>query len=307
MSNIVITGANGLVATEFINKLLLNDSEVTVYAVTTNIQKLKSRYSTQPRVVCVTLEDLEVKGSDIDAVINCAFARNAVPNSIAQSLDFARKIAEWAKANQAMRFINISSQSVYGKINEPMWTEETNVSPDYLYAMGKYATEQIVASVLSQSNVKFTNIRLSSVCERARFMNVFVKNVIAREPIKIAGGNQRFSFIDVRDVAEALEKVVKYQGDFEHCYNLGTGKNYSLLEIADIVASIADERFQQKVDIQVEPSDIADKMGMDNNLFCKTFDWNPKYEMKQMIESLFVLNGVEIQGGDVYSYTICYN
>lgn len=306
MKNIVITGANGLVATEFINRLLQDDPSVTIYAVTTNIAKLKSRYLSQQRVVCTTLEELEVKESDIDAVLNCAFARNAVPNSIAHSLDFARKIAEWAKKFQAKRFINISSQSVYGKINEPMWTEDTDVSPDYLYAMGKYATEQIVASVLSQSDVKYTNIRLSSVCERARFMNVFVKNVLAGDPIKITGGNQRFSFIDVRDVAEALEAVVNYQGEFVHSYNLGTGTNYSLLEVADIVSSIAEEILHKKADIQIEPSDIADKTGMDNNLFCKTFNWRPQYEMKHMVESLFVLNGVEIKGGDIYSYSICY-
>ena len=51
-------------------------------------------------------------------------------------------------------FANISSQSVYGKMSEPLWAESTPVEPDYLYAMGKYSSEIITKLMLKESKDK---------------------------------------------------------------------------------------------------------------------------------------------------------
>ena len=70
-------------------------------------------------------------------------------------------------------------------MSEPLWTESTPVEPDYLYAMGKYSSEIITKLMLEETDIKWTNIRLCSVCENARFVRIFVQNAIEGKPIHL--------------------------------------------------------------------------------------------------------------------------
>lgn len=308
MKNIIITGSSGLVATELIGNLL-NSGDYIIYAVSTNPDKLKSRYEEKENVICLNLNELKniVYENSFSALINCAFARNKSGRDIASSLEFIRELIDIVKGTRLDAFINISSQSVYGQKEKPPWKENTPVDPDYLYAVGKYASEVIVKSAFSNTDINFTNIRLASVSENARFLNIFVKNAIAGTPIKVMGGNQICSFIDVRDVADALTAVIKKANEihFADVYNLGIGKTRTILELAEDVQRIYREKYGNDVIIEREDADIKLEVGMDNKLFCQTFDWNPKLDYDDMIFSLLEFN----LRGEVYpdAFDIVYN
>ena len=289
MKNIIITGSSGLVATELIHSLL-NDGGYQIYAVSTNPDKLKRRYEAMKNVICLGLNELKDTTNNITftALVNCAFARNSNGRDIASSLE----LIDIAKGISLRSFINISSQSVYGQKEKPLWTEKTPVDPNYLYAVGKYASEVIVKSVFSDTNVDFTNIRLASVSENARFLNVFVKNAIARLPIRIIGGTQVCSFIDVRDVADALTTVIEkaHEIALAEVYNLGTGATRTILELAEDVQRVYRTKYGENVVIEQEDADIQLEVGMDNTLFCRTFNWQPRFDHDDMISSLIEFN-----------------
>jgi nucleoside-diphosphate-sugar epimerase len=293
MKNIIITGSSGLVATELICHLL-NNGGYKIYAVSTNPDKLKNRYKAKKNIMCLTLNELKNVANDKPflALVNCAFARNKSGRDIASSLEFLRELIYIVKGINLRAFINISSQSVYGQKEKPLWTEETPVNPDYLYAVGKYASEVIVKSTLSDTDINFTNIRLASVCQNARFLNVFVKNAIAGFPINVMGGSQLCSFIDVRDVVDALTAVLKKvdQIDLAGVYNLGTGKTRTILELAEDVRRIYKTKYGKDVVIEREDADIKLEVGIDNTLFCQTFNWQPKLNYDDMISSLIEFN-----------------
>ncbi len=293
MKNIIITGSSGLVATELIYNLL-NIGDYQNYAVSTNPEKLKNRYEEKENVMYLTLNELKsvVNETQFSALVNCAFARNKSGRDIASSLDFLRELIYIVKGTKLRTFINISSQSVYGQKEKPLWTESTPVDPDYLYAVGKYASEVIVKSAFSDTGINFTNIRLASVCENARFLNVFVKNAIAGFPIKVMGGSQMCSFIDVRDVVDALISVLKKadQIDLAGVYNLGTGETRTILELAEDVQRICRSKYGKDVVIERKDADIKLEVGMDNTLFCQTFNWQPKLNYDDMSSSLFEFN-----------------
>lgn len=293
MKNIIVTGSSGLIATELICALL-KGGKYKVYAITRNPERLKNRYKTYDNIICCTLNELEnsVLNIPFEVLINCAFARSKNGGDIAFSLDFLQELIDIVKNINLQAFINISSQSVYGQKEKPLWTEKTPVDPDYLYAMGKYASEVIVRSNLVGTGINFTNVRLASVCENARFLNVFVKNAITGLPIKVIGGNQLCSFIDVRDVRDALIAMIEKVDNvnFADTYNLGTGKTRTILELAKDVKRIYEKEYDKEVIIGLEDSKISLEVGMDNTLFCKTFDWQPKLNYDAMILSLIEYN-----------------
>lgn len=308
--NIIITGASGLVATQ-LTLDLLNNTNHFLYLVSTNPTALKERYAGfAKRIKCCSLDSFsdyaKTSGERFDACVNAGFARSSLGRPLVDSLEFTYKLVALIKELGVGKFLNISSQSVYGKETEPLWTEQTPLDPDYMYALGKYNTELITRIVLSDSNVKWTNIRLSSVCENARFMNVFVKNALSGSPIHLTASNQGCSFIDVRDVSSALIKVIESDiNHFAEAYNLGTAEMFTIREIAEKVKQIGDTMYGTSVVITEETNDNNVKIGMDNTLFKKTFGWQPQFSMDEMIISLFEIK-TNVNGGYPQAFKIVY-
>lgn len=292
MKNIIITGASGLIASELTVSLLTN-SGYFLHLITSSPTLLKKRYISQQNFDVYTIEEFieytKHNGTHFDCLIHTAFARTSDGAELAKSLDYYSTILHIAQTIDLVSLINISSQSVYGLSNKPFWTEQTPCAPTYMYALGKYATEKMTELALNKTQINYTNIRLSSVCENARFLNVFVKNALSGEPITIMGGSQTCSFIDVRDVATALKCIIEDSNNthFASVYNVGTNEKYSIESLAYLVKDIAKQKYQRDVSIQKESSNDSQDVGMDCSSFMDTFGWSPKYSINNMIISLF--------------------
>ena len=165
-------------------------------------------------------------------------------------------------------------------------------------------TDDIQTMLFEAATFDGTNIRLSSVCENARFMNIFVKNALAGIPIHLTAGDQGCSFIDVRDVSSALQSIIESNDcHFAEVYNLGTGAIYTIRQIAENVKNIGDKFYGTSVIITEEKSNNCQKVGMDNKLFSETFNWLPAYSMDDMIISLYEMN-TNFNGGGKMSTSL---
>jgi len=309
MKTIVITGASGLVSTQLIYEYLLND-HFKLILISTHPNELKEQFTGHENVTCLSLDDFTSGKYDkisIDLIIHTAFARTGKGNDYVKSLDFLHTLLEYVKSNSVRSFINISSQSVYGDASIPLWKETNSLGPTYMYAMAKYASEVIVKTALEDTDVNWTNIRLSSVCENARFMKVFVENIIQGKPITVQGGSQICSFIDVRDVASGLFSMINHSDNhFEKVYNLGNGLQYSILQIAELCKKIGKEKYGFDAVINVVPSDLTQNVGMNPEKFISQFEWHPLHDMESMITSLFEMLINPNGGGYPKSFKIKY-
>lgn len=312
MKNIIITGAGGLVATELATTLLANKVG-NLYLISTHVDTIEQRYKDYKECVkCFTLDTFieYVATSNVvfDICIHTAFARSGRGDLIVSSLDFQRKLLSCFSSDRLKAFVNISSQSVYGKMSEPMWSEETPLEPDYLYAMGKYSSEVITEILLQNSGINWANVRLCSVCENARFVRIFVQNALNGTPIHLTAPNQVCSFIDVRDVASALMALVRKSNVLEstHIYNLGANLSNTIKSIALLVKEVGESCYgTPEVVITEEESEKNPKVGMDATRFMNEFSWSPKYGMKDMVVSLFEML-TNVNGGGATAFKLVY-
>lgn len=313
MKNVIITGAGGLVATELSFKLL-RDTDANLHLLSTHVEKIAERYKDYPqRVNCYTLDEFSSYASaakvKFDICIHTAFSRSAKGCLIVESIEYQRALIALLKKLGIGIFVNISSQSVYGKATEPLWTEDAPLDPDYLYAMGKYFSEVVTQIMLDGSGIRWTNIRLCSVCENARFVRVFVQNAIEGKPIVLTAPEQQCSFIEVQDVADALTAFIEKSDKIglKPTYNLGANLVDTIKGIALKVKRVGEEQYGlSNVEIIEKSSDSNIRIGMDASLFMDTFGWSPRRNMDDMVIEMFEMLKNVNRGGYPISFKLVY-
>lgn len=293
--NIIITGATGLIATE-LTKDLLENTDYHLILVSRNPEKIKQSFPGKAyRISAITIDELAGKTAtqqlqDAAVCIHTAFSRSKDDRLLAESLEYTRVLCHICKELKVSKFINLSSQSVYGNDYPLGITEEHPCAPSYMYALGKYSSELICETIFEDSNVILYNIRLASVAEEARFFFKFIANTLEGIDITVTAPHQTVSFIDSKDVVRALRAVIDSKHAESGCYNLGTGLWYDISTVAAIVKKIGIEKFHiNGIKITETDNGTATGVGMNVDKFKHTFNWEPLYSFDDMVTDAYNL------------------
>ena len=307
MKNILLTGAGGFLGRQFLWHIK-DSKEYFVYAVTSNTKKL-NEIITAPNVQVVE-KGAEIKWSNIDIVLHSAFSRAGETSGYITSLEYAKEIFYDAISNNVPAIINISSQSVYGNNPNIPWSEDADLMPNDSYGMAKASAEILLDGIAKGSATIVTNLRLSSIMLNARFVNVFVQNAIDGKPINIVGGTQKVSFMDIRDAVDGILALINTPiSKWNKVYNLGTGMQNSIVEIADMVKDVAKLYVDHDVAINIEKKEISLNPCMDVFKFFNLTNWKAQYDIRDMVIAQFEylldnnLGGVSSRSSMLYPYT----
>lgn len=292
MIKVVITGASGFLGRNLLNELS-NDGSFLVYALSSNSEALKKNYTARNIISCDKNDIFTEKAGDLlkDAVVlNCAFPRNVSGEGMAEGLSYIQGVFTAACDCSAKAIVNISSQSVYSEKRESAATEETPVSLETMYAIGKYSSELLLQSICREKPVHYTNIRMASLIGPGfdqRIVNRFVKQALETWKLRVNDNNQRFGFFDVRDAVTGLTAILKSNPEeWQKVYNLGNEHTYSLLEMAEAVSNVLKKNENLDVEIEVEADDKFSNSALDAGRFYSAFNFRPCVTLKESIEKI---------------------
>jgi nucleoside-diphosphate-sugar epimerase len=286
MKTILITGAAGLLGSNLINFTVCHPDCRIIAA---DIDKCKIPIGSH--VTAISNDELFVVNSlEIDTVINCAFARGNVVPALVSALSFNEKLILKLKELGAKSILNISSQGLYKSLEPGQFaSEDSEIEPYDQYAFAKFAQERLFTSHFGE---KVTNIRMASLSANARFLAFFVDSVIQGKDLSITAPYQYVSFLDVLDAAEGIIKLTGLPTDArKSVYNLGSEKQYSILEIARMTNRIGQELGYRDVEINVCDNGKQSAIVMDCSKIKHDTGWAPKIQMEDMIKSLFQKHG----------------
>jgi dTDP-L-rhamnose 4-epimerase len=133
-----------------------------------------------------------------------------------------------------------------GNILEPIATPETK-SPHLasIYALSKYDQERMCLMIGRAYNFPVTAMRFFNVFGTRQALSnpytgvlaIFMSRILnGRAPMVFEDGHQRRDFVSVKDVARACSLALEGKGDND-VFNIGSGRNYSVREVAALCAS----------------------------------------------------------------------
>jgi UDP-glucose 4-epimerase len=197
-------------------------------------------------------------------------------------------VLQCAREAGVKRVMYSSTSSGYGLINEPPLTE--GMPDDCLnpYSVSKVSGEKICKMYtdlfgLQTLTFRYFNVygpREPSKGPYAPVVRLFLRQYRAGEALTIVGdGLQRRDFTHVSDVVDA--NILAMSSDQTGLFNIGTGKNHSVLELANMISD----------NITFIPPRLGEaRITLANNNKSKTLlGWNPKVKLEDYIKEQ--LNG----------------
>jgi dTDP-glucose 4,6-dehydratase len=182
----------------------------------------------------------------VDAVINFA-AESHVDRSITSAMDFVQTniigvytLLESIKASKRqIRFLQVSTDEVFGSIAEGSWTEDWPLQPNSPYSASKACGELLIRSYNITHGLDTVVTRCSNNYGTHQFpeklIPLFITNLLEGKKVPVYGtGNHIRDWLHVDDHCRGIYQVLM-RGLPGEVYNIGGGRELTNLEITNLI------------------------------------------------------------------------
>ena len=297
MKNILVTGCAGFIGSNFVpyflekyeNYNIINLDLLTYAGDLENLKECEEnpRYKFIKGDICNReLVEFIFTEYDIQGVIHFA-AESHVDNSIKNPeifvetnvngtftlLDVARaywmeKPFSYKEAYQSSRFHHISTDEVYGTLNETdLFTEETPYAPNSPYSASKASSDMIVRSYQETygMNTVITNCSNNYGPKQhdEKLIPTIIRKALAGESIPIYGDGKNIrDWLYVLDHCKGID-LVYHTGKEGNVYNIGGRNERTNLQIVDAICTILDEKKPKNGSYKELITFVEDRAGHD--------------------------------------------
>lgn len=239
----IVTGGAGFIGSHLVDKLLSEGKKVRVIdnLVTGNLKNLEQHKGNKNLDLVTSdindLKRMEELFSGANNVYHLAARADIVP-SIQDPLEYYKSnvdgtfcVLEAARKAKIQKLIYIASSTCYGIPEQYPTPENSEIQPQYPYALTKNLGEQMVMHWNKVYKIPCISLRCFNVYgPRARtsgsygaVFGVFLAQMNANKPLTIVGdGHQSRDFTYVSDVVDAILCAAKSSVDGE-IFNIGNG------------------------------------------------------------------------------------
>lgn len=295
-----VTGAAGFIGSNYVRQVLANsDDKVTVFDALTyagNLNNLRdlednSRYSFVKGDICDRQAVADAMAGH-DAVVHFA-AESHVDRSIVNPDEFVHTncdgtnvVCDVARKVEVQRFLHISTDEVYGSIEEGSFRETDALGPRSPYSASKAGSDLIALSYFTTYELPVIITRSSNNFGPYQFpekvIPLFVTNLLDGKKVPLYGDGMNVrDWCFVEDNCAGVDMVLR-NGAVGEIYNIGAGNEVPNRHITDRLLELcgADESSVEYV---------ADRLGHDRRYSIDTskveaLGWKPKRELEEALE-----------------------
>jgi len=191
------------------------------------------------------------------------------------------------KYGKLRRFIHISTDEVYGEVDEHVTCDETaKMNPSNPYSASKAAAELYVQAYTNCYNVPCIITRCNNVFGPKQYpekvVPIFILQMLNNKPVTIHGrGETRRNFIHVDDVCSAIECILD-RGGVGEIYNIGTKFELSVLELYQKLKSVMD--VQENIEYVKDPRPHNDSRYCIDSSKLRKLGWKERCDFTQKLK-----------------------
>jgi len=252
---VLVTGGAGFIGSNFIRYFLnhhpdhqvINFDKLTYAGNLDNLKDIEKdpRYRFIKGDICDARAVEEAVGSGVDVIINFA-AESHVDRSIISAGAFVQTdvfgtyvLLEVVKKHKIGRYIQISTDEVYGSIETGSFTENSTLNPNSPYASSKAGGDLLVRAYFKTHNIPVVITRSSNNFGPYQYpeklISLFVTNALQGKKLPLYGkGENVRDWLFVNDNCEAIDLVFE-KGKVGEIYNIGGGSERKNIEIARFI------------------------------------------------------------------------
>jgi dTDP-glucose 4,6-dehydratase len=294
---ILVTGAAGFIGSNFVHYWLEQhpDDSLVALDLLTYAGNRANLDGTEDRVpfVQADIADLDIvenvlREHEIDVVVNFA-AESHNSLAVVDPGLFARTnvlgtqlLLEAARRAEVERFHHISTCEVYGDLpldSDESFTEESPYRPRTPYNASKAAADHYVRAYRETFGLQTTITNCSNNYGPFQFpekvIPLFVTNALDDRPLPMYASTQnRREWLHVRDHCRAIELVLA-RGESGETYNVGSGVEASIEEIADRVLELTGKPESLKTIVPDRPGHDRRYL-LDSSKLRSELGWQPE-------------------------------
>jgi dTDP-glucose 4,6-dehydratase len=296
---ILVTGGAGFIGSNFVRHILtsypdysvINFDKLTYAGNLENLSDLEStdRYSFVKGDIC----DSEVLGKlEFDAIVHFA-AESHVDRSILDAQPFLQTnvmgtvtlLEEARKRN--CTFLHVSTDEVYGSIEEGFFYEDSPLKPNSPYAASKASSDLLVRAYIKTHNIKGMITRCSNNYGPFQFpeklIPLVILNAVNMRPIPVYGDGMNVrDWIYVLDHCRAVDAVL-HRGESGEVYNVGSKNELNNITLVEsILEKVAAKLGRDKNELLSLIQYVDDRKGHDRRYAIdpekmgKSTGWKPE-------------------------------
>tara|TARA_B100000214_G_scaffold111507_1_gene78759 strand:- start:296 stop:1186 length:891 start_codon:yes stop_codon:yes gene_type:complete len=196
-----------------------------------------------------------------------------------------QRVLEWSRLNSVKKIVYSSTSSLYGQQNSIPFQPNMPTHCLNPYSMSKWMGEQICKLYFQLYNMESIVLRYFNVYgprepvkgHYAPVVGLFKRQAREGKKLTVVGdGLQLRDFTYIDDVVNA--NISAMNSKINHnIYNVGTGKNYEIIKVADMV-----ENSTGVVHIDERPAEVRETLA-DISKTISDLDWKPRYQLEDKI------------------------
>ena|SRR5438128_3202092 len=254
---VLVTGGAGFIGSAFVRQRLKSDQEIAItvldkltYAGSEeNLAELRDdrRLRFVKGDICdpSTVDEL---AKDVDAIVNFA-AESHVDRSLLDAGAFVRTdvygtyvLLEAARKHRHQRFLQVSTDEVYGYVKDGRSKESDGLAPRSPYSATKAGGEMLVQAYHASFGLPTLITRGANTYGPYQFpekiIPLFITNALQNLPLPIYGnGSAVRDYLHVDDHVSGIARIL-WKGEPGGAYNIATGTEVSGVEVADTILKL---------------------------------------------------------------------
>lgn len=295
---VLVTGAGGFIASHLVESLLAQGALVRAFIRYTSrseagfLQDILDHPGLEILAGDLTDEaavDEAVEGMEIvfhlGALISIPYSYQHPRQVVASNVIGTLNVLMACRRHGTRRMVHTSTSEVYGTARQVPIDEDHPLQGQSPYSASKIGADKLVESFHCAYGLPAVTVRPFNTYgprQSARaVIPTIIAQVLSRETIQLGNLESRRDFTYVSDTVIGFELAALAEGVEGEVYNLGTGTEVSIGELAEMIQEIVGRHVPITLDeqrLRPEKSEV-DRLLSDNSLARQHLDWRPQVSL----------------------------